>query len=68
MGNRDDVVVVYVDALVSDSATGEKIAKGVRQGVGENLRDDKQQLDIEKVKKLLNGWASGVGIMSEKLL
>ena len=68
MGMRDHVVVIYIEGLITDSITGEEVAKGLRQGVGQSLRDDNQQLDIEKVKKLLNGWASEVGMLGDKLL
>lgn len=67
-GSRDKVVVVYVEALTTDSVTGMEVFKGLRQGVGESLRDDKEQLDFEKVKGMLNGWAAELGKMAGKLL
>src|SRR5690606_11599012 len=42
MGYRDRVVVVYVEGLATDSVSGKELAKTVRQGIGENLQDDKQ--------------------------
>lgn len=57
MGYRDRVIVVYVEGLVTDSVTGEELAKSVRQGVGESLRDDQEQLDVVKLKGLLDHWA-----------
>lgn len=68
MGARDNVVVVYAEGLMTDSVTGQTVAKGVRQGVGESLRNDKQELDVEKVKTLLNGWAAEVGMLAKRLL
>ena len=53
---------------MTDSVTGQTVAKGVRQGVGESLRNDKQELDVEKVKTLLNGWAAEVGMLAKRLL
>lgn len=68
LGYRDHVAVVYVEGLVTDSVTGAEVAKAVRQGVGKNLQDEKQQLDVENVKKLLNSWAAGVARLANELL
>lgn len=68
MGSRDDVVVVYLEGVVKDSVTGKEVAKSVRQGVGENLQDSDKQLDVEKVKELLNSWAKYIGEVAKKLL
>lgn len=66
MGYRDKVIVVYVEGLVTDSVTGQELGKSVRQGVGENLQDDKQQLDVEKLKALLDSWAVEVAKVADE--
>lgn len=68
MGTRDRVTVVYVEGLATDSKSGTTMVKGVRQGVGEDLKDEKQQLDLEKVKSLLDGWAIEMSVLAKKLL
>lgn len=68
MGARDKVTVIYVEGIVTDSVTGEELAKGLRQGVGESLRDSKEQLDVEKVKLLLDNWAKDVGQFGQNVL
>ncbi|WP_290582166.1 DUF3313 domain-containing protein [Ketobacter sp.] len=68
LGARDTVAVVYVEGMMTDSVTGELVAKGVRQGVAESLRDNKEQLDVDKVKKLLDGWAAEVNMLAKRLL
>ncbi|AUM12119.1 DUF3313 domain-containing protein [Ketobacter alkanivorans] len=67
-GARDRLAVVYVEAIATDSLTGAELAKGLRQGVGESLRDDKEQLDVSKVQAILDGWASVLGEMANETL
>ncbi|MFM4770075.1 DUF3313 domain-containing protein [Aeromonas veronii] len=67
LGYRDKVVTIAVEGIVTDSMTNEVIAKGLRQGVGENLSDDKQQLQIEQVKALFDEWAKVAGTLAAQL-
>lgn len=67
-GERDRVTVVYLEGLVTDSITGEVIARGLRQGVGDNLPDDDQEIKLSDIEKLLDGWAAEVSHLTSRLL
>lgn len=67
LGYRDQVITISVEGILTDSMTHDVMAKGLRQGVGENLTDDKQQVDVDKVKELFNEWAKVVGSMAAQL-
>lgn len=57
MGNRDRVVVIYLEGESIDTETNTVLMQGVRQGTAESLRDENDQLDVKKAKKLLDTWA-----------
>jgi len=67
LGYRDQVVTISVEGILTDSMTHDVMAKGLRQGVGENLADDKQQVDVEKVKGLFDEWAKVAGSLAAQL-
>ena len=67
LGFRDKVITISVEGVVTDSMTNEVMAKGLRQGVGENLADDKQQVDVEKVKGLFDEWAKLAGNLAAQV-
>lgn len=56
-GSRDRVVVIYLEGESIDTETNKVVMQGVRQGTAESLRDENDQLDVKKVKKLLDTWA-----------
>jgi len=66
LGYRDKIVTISAEWKASDSVTHEVLGKVLRQGVGENLSDDKQQLQTEQLKKLINGWAEMAGTLAAK--
>ena len=67
LGYRDKVVTISAEGILTDSMTNEVMAKGLRQGVGENLADDKQQLQVEHVKALLDEWVKAAGSLASNL-
>jgi len=67
LGYRDKVVTVSVEGILTDSVTSEVMAKGLRQGVGESLTDDKQQLEVEHVKALFDEWVKVATSLAAKL-
>jgi hypothetical protein len=67
LGYRDKVVTISVEGMLTDSMTNEVIAKGLRQGVGESLTDDNQQLQVEHVKALFDEWVVMVSSLASKL-
>lgn len=67
LGYRDKVVTVSVEGILTDSMTNEVMAKGLRQGVGESLTDDKQQLQVEHVKALFDEWVKVATSLASRL-
>ena len=67
-GQRDHVTVVYLETLATDSKSGDELLKGVRQGIGEKLENDKQQLELEQMKKVIDNWAIEGGKLAAGLL
>ncbi len=67
LGKRDKVVAVYVEGITKDSLSGEPLVKAVRKGTGEKLPDDKQQLQVENLKTVLDSWAKGTGTLAAQL-
>ena len=57
MGERDHETVVFLEGQVTDSQSGEMLAKTVRKGIGEKLKNEKAQVMLADVKPVLNDWA-----------
>lgn len=66
-GQRDHIVVVYIEGELSDANSGETLARGVRQGRGGRLKNDADQLDVEDVQTYLDGWASDIATLASGL-
>lgn len=67
LGYRDKVVTISVEGMLTDSMTNEVMAKGLRQGVGETLADDQQQLVVEHVKALFDEWVMMATTLASQL-
>lgn len=67
LGTRDKVVAVYVESIATDSRSGVPLVKAVRKGAGEKLDNDKQQLQVENLKPLLDSWAKGTRTFATQL-
>jgi len=67
IGERDHVPVIYIEAQATDSVSGKMLAKGVRQGVGENLKDDQEQLSLDHLKEMAAGWSGDVATMARRM-
>lgn len=57
-GGRDQAVDIAVEAAFLDGGTQKVLAQVVRKGSGKELENDTQQLTLEDVKPVLDGWAS----------
>lgn len=57
-GGRDQAVDIAVEAAFLDGANQKVLAQVVRKGSGRDLENDTQQLTLEDVKPVLDGWAS----------
>ena len=66
-GERDHIVVVYMEGETSDSITGQVLARGVRQAVGGRLKDDEEQLEVEHLKAYLRDWALDIAALTRNL-
>jgi len=55
-GTRDQDVDVFLEVAVTDSQTGELLAKAVRKGEGEQLENDEEQLSIVHLQEMIANW------------
>lgn len=57
-GGRDQAVEIAVEAAILDGGSQKVLAQVVRKGSGKELENDTQQLTLDDVKPVLDGWAS----------
>ncbi|CAM3876059.1 putative lipoprotein YdcL [Pseudomonas reidholzensis] len=57
-GGRDQAVDIAVEAAFLDGGNQKVLAQVVRKGSGKELENDTQQLTLQDVKPVLDGWAS----------
>jgi hypothetical protein len=67
-GNRAQEVDLDVEALVSDSVSGEVLAMSVRKGKGHELKDKDAQLTLDDAKPRIDQWAQNVAELVQKIL
>ena len=60
LGYRDRVVVVYHEGEIRDATTNELISQVVHQGFADNLDNDRDQVSLKKVQKLIDSWAKRI--------
>ena len=60
LGYRDRLVVVYHEGEIRDSVTNEVISQVVHQGFADKLDNDRDQVSLHKVQKLLDTWAKQI--------
>jgi len=64
-GSRDEMVQIYVEAELSDSLSGEKLAAGVKKGFGETIEGSDDQVELDNAIPVLNGWVqSSLGFLN----
>ena len=56
-GQRSQDVALSVEALLTDSVTGEPLGMVVRHGSGEKLKNAKTPLTLEQLKQRIDQWA-----------
>lgn len=56
-GTRDQILEIFAEAELSDSLSGERLGAAVRKGFGEPLEGEKDQVEMENVRPVLDGWA-----------
>lgn len=56
-GARDRTVEIFAEAEMFDSLSGESLAAGVRKGIGEPVKSKTDQVELENVRPVLDGWA-----------
>jgi hypothetical protein len=67
-GNRRENSNLAVEAIATDSVTGEPLAMSVRDAHGATLPNSKAQLTLETVKPTIDSWAKGVASLVQKRL
>jgi hypothetical protein len=66
-GNRPRDVDLDVEALLSDSVSGEVLAMSVRKGKGQDLKNSDAQLTLDDAKPRIDQWAQGVAELVQKI-
>lgn len=67
-GQRSQDVALSVEALLTDSVTGEPLGMVVRHGSGEQLKNAKTPLTLEQLKKRIDQWAEAAAQMVDQRL
>lgn len=67
-GHRARDVDLDVEALVSDSVSGEVLAMSVRKGKGQELKNSDAQLTLDDAKPRIDQWAQNVAELVQKIL
>lgn len=60
MGYRDRLVAVYHEGEIRDSMSNELISQVVHQGFADKLENDREQVSLAKVQKLLDHWSKQI--------
>jgi hypothetical protein len=67
-GNRAENSNLAVEAIVSDSVSGEPLAMSVREAHGATLPNDRTQLTLQTVRPVIDSWAKGVASLVQRRL
>lgn len=68
MGYRDRLVVVYHEGEIRDSMSNEVISQVVNQGFADKLDNDRDQVSLPKVQKLIDSWARQIVLTMQQSL
>lgn len=61
-GTRDHNTLVYMEAVMTDAASGKVLGKVVRKGIGEPLESKKDQLTVSDTKPVIDSWAKDAAV------
>jgi hypothetical protein len=64
-GHRDHNTLVYMEAQLIDSQSGDLLAKAVRKGIGENLKNKNAEMTLEDAKPVLDNWAKDAAVFAK---
>lgn len=64
-GTRDQMVELFLEAELTDSQSGERLAAAVRKGFGEPVGNTSEQVKLENVRPVLDGWARSAANLLE---
>ena len=67
-GNVKQNVDLNVEALVSDSVSGEVLAMSVREGKGQEIKDEDVQVTVDDLKPRIDEWSQHVAERVHKVL
>ena len=59
-GNRSRQAKMYVETMMTDSVSGEKMLMSVREGEGAKLKNNQTQLTLESIQPKLDQWIEAV--------
>ena len=64
-GMRDHNTLVYLEAQLIDSQSGDLLAKAVRKGIGENIANNKEEMTLDDAKPVLDSWAKDAAVFAK---
>lgn len=67
-GNVKQNVDINVEALVSDSVSGEVLAMSVRKGKGHEIKNEEVQVTVDDLKPRIDEWMQSVAALIQKIL
>jgi hypothetical protein len=67
-GHRDHNTLVYMEAQLIDSQSGNLLAKAVRKGIGENIANDKAEMTLDDAKPVLDNWAKDAAVFAKTFI
>lgn len=67
-GQRSQDVTLSVEALLTDSVTGEPLGMVVRHGSGEKLKNAKTPLTLDQLKQRIDQWAEAAAELVDQRL
>jgi hypothetical protein len=59
-GIRSQAVEILVEAELTDSLSGERVAAAIRKGFGDSVGGRRHQVEVENVRPVLDGWAKSL--------
>lgn len=67
-GTRDEVVEIFLEAELLDSSSGERLAAAVKKGFGKPVDNANDQVELENVRPVLDGWARSAATLLDSTI
>lgn len=67
-GARDQMVELFLEAELTDSSSGERLAAAVKKGFGEPVENTSDQVELENVRPVLDSWARSAATLLDSTI